>query len=100
MALCHVEAKSQDTNENVMGRSHANPMLDTRTYHVQCAGGKVTQLTTVIEESMYAQCKSDGNEYLLQYVLANYQNDNKAISLSDQQITVQGRPVTPKATAG
>ena len=47
---------------------------------------------------MYAQCHSDGNEYLLLDELVDSWKDNKAISLSDQQITLQGRPVTHKST--
>ena len=70
-------------------------------YQVEFAGGKVTELTTnVIAESMYAQYNSEGNEYLLVDVLVDYQKDNKATSLSHQQITVWGRPVTHKTTAG
>ena len=70
-------------------------------YQVKFAGGKVTELTAnVIAESMYAQCNADGNEYLLLDVLVDYQKDDKAISLSDQQITVQGKPVTCMTTAG
>ena len=63
-----------------------------RTYQVEFPEGKVIELTTnVIAESMYAQCNSDGNEYLLLDVLVDYQKQNKAISLSDQQTTVGGR---------
>ena len=62
MARGHVAARSQDANGNMMGRSHTNPILDARTYQVEFAGGKVTELTAnVIAESMYAQCDSDGN---------------------------------------
>ena len=42
MARGHVVARSQDANANVMGRSHTNPILDTRTYQVEFTGGKVT----------------------------------------------------------
>ena len=76
-----------------MGRSHSNPILDTRMYQVEFAGGEVTETTAnVIVESMYTQCNSEGNEYLLIDVLVDYQKDNKAISLSDQQTTVWGKP--------
>ena len=85
MARGHVVARSRDANGNVMGRSHTNPILDTRTYQVEFTGGEVTELTTnVIAESMYAQCDSNGNEYLLLDALVDYLKDNKAISLSDQ----------------
>ena len=94
-------AGSQDANGNVMGRSHTNPILDTRTYQVEIAGGEVTELTTnMIAESMCSQCDSGGNKYLLLYVLVDYLKDNKAIFLSEQQIMVQNRPITHKTTAG
>ena len=92
MATGHVVVRSQDTNVNVMGSSHTNPILNTKRYQVEFEGGEVTELTTnVLAESMYSQCNAEGNESLLLDVLVDYQKDNKAISLSDQQTTVQGR---------
>ena len=77
------------------------PTLNTRMYQVQFAGGKVIELTAnVIAESMYTQCVEDRNEYLLFDVLIDYHKDNKAIFLSDQHTTVQGRPVMCMTTAG
>ena len=74
LARGHVVARSQDANGNFMGRSHKNPILDVRMYGVEFTGGKVTELTTnIIAESMYAQCNSDGNEYLLLDALVDYQ---------------------------
>ena len=73
MARGHAVARSQDTNGNVMGRSHTNPILDMRTYQVEFAGGEVTALTAnVIAESMYSQCNAERNEYLLLDVLVDY----------------------------
>ena len=73
MAKDHVVARSRDANGNVMGRFHTNPILDTRTYQVEFAGGEVAELTTkVIAESVYAQCSSDGDEYLLLNALVVY----------------------------
>ena len=70
-------------------------------YQDEFAGGKVTELTTnIIAESMYAQCDIDGNEYLLLDALVDDCKHNKDISLIDWQITVQGRSVTCKTTAG
>ena len=72
-----------------------NPILDTRLYQVELAGGKLTELmTNVILELMYTQCNVDRNEYLLLDALVDYQKDNKVISLTDQQITVWDRAVT------
>ena len=44
-----------------MDRAHTSPILDIRTYQVEFAGGKVTELTAnTIAESMYTQCDADG----------------------------------------
>ena len=100
MARGHVVACSHDANGNIMGSTHMNRFLNTRKYQVEFVGGKVTELTVnLIAESMYAQCDQDRNEYLLLYLLVNYCKDNKAISLTEQQTSIWGRPVTQKTTA-
>ena len=53
MARGHVVARRQDANGNVMGRSHTIPILDTITYQVEFAGGKVTEFTAT---SLQNQC--------------------------------------------
>ena len=91
----HVVMWSCNFNGNVIGRVHVNPIMDTRMYQVEFTGGKVTELTTnIIAASAYTQCNTDGNEYLLLDMQVDYWKDNKAISLTDQQITVQRRPLT------
>ena len=73
MARGHVVARSRDAKGNVMGRSNTNPILDTRMYQVEFTGGEVTEFTAnIIAESMYVQCNSDGNEYLLLDVIVDY----------------------------
>ena len=73
IARGHVVVRSRDANGNVIGRSHSNPILDTRMYQVEFAGGEVTELTVnVIAESMHAQCDSEGNEYFLLDALVDY----------------------------
>ena len=96
----HVVAWSHDASWNVMGKAHTNPILDARMYQVEFARDKVTELTAnIIAESMYAQCDAAGNGYLLLDALVDYHEDNKVISLSDKQTSIQGRPVTHKTTA-
>ena len=63
-------------------------------YQVEFTGGKITELTAnILAESMYAQCDADGNEYLLLDALVDYQKDNKAISITEQQTSIWDRPV-------
>ena len=50
MARSHVVAWSHDANGNVMGRSHANLLLDTSLYQVEFTRGKITEsITNIIE---------------------------------------------------
>ena len=97
----HVVALSCDANGKVMGWAHSNPILDTRMYQVEFLGSEVMELTAnVIAELIYAHCDADGDEYLPLDLLINYQNDNKAISITDQQTSIWGKPVTHKTNAG
>ena len=54
MARSHVVTSRHNASGNIMGRAHMNPILDTRMYHVEFAGGKATELMdNVIAESMF-----------------------------------------------
>ena len=95
MAKCHVVALSHDANGNIIGMVHMNPILDTRMYLDEFSGGKATELTAnVIAETMYVKCDADRNEYLLLDSLVDYNKDNKAIFLTQQETCLWGRPVT------
>ena len=43
MAIGHIVAHSHDASGNIMGRTQANPVLDTKIYQVQFTGGEVTE---------------------------------------------------------
>ena len=78
-----------------------NPIHDTRMYQVEFTKCKITELiANIIAESMGAQCDVDGNEYLLLDLLGDNDNDNKALSLTEQSTSTWGGPVTHKTTAG
>ena len=53
----------QDSDGNPVGRSHTNPVLDTRSYIVEFDDNDQTELiANLIAELMYAQCDPDGNQ--------------------------------------
>ena len=64
---------------NVIGRSNANPILDTREYEVKFEDGDVTELTAnSISELMYAMCDENGNHILIFDAIVDHRkNDNK-----------------------
>ena len=53
MARGHVVAQSHDANGNIMGRAHANPILDNRVYQVESAGVK---FQNKLPMSLLSQC--------------------------------------------
>ena len=100
MTKGNVVALSHDASVNVMGRADTNPILDTRMNQVKFAGNKVSELATnIIAELPYAQYDADGNEYLFPDLCVDYHKHNKMISITEQQISKRGRPVTHKTTA-
>ena len=46
--------------------AHSNLILDMRTYEVEFPDGQTTEYSAnIIAENMYAQCDTEGNQYLL-----------------------------------
>ena len=100
LARYHVVTWSCDANRNIIGMAHINPVLDNRMYQVKFAAGDVSERTkNIIAFSIHAQCNANVNEYLILDAPVDYCKDNKAISLKEQQTSIQGRPVTCKTTA-
>ena len=61
-------------------------------YTVQFEDTEVTELTgNAIAESMYAQCESDRNQYVLLNDIIDFRKTNPALSIKDQKIVVEGR---------
>ena len=82
-----VISRKCDTDGNPMGRSHANPILDTRIYNVEFDDGDVTELTTnLITESMYSQCDPNRNQYLLLDQLIDHRSTDRVVALPDQVV--------------
>jgi len=54
----------------------------------------------VISERMYAQCDENGNDLFSLDSFVDYQKSERAMSLQDQQITVNGRSCMKHSTAG
>jgi hypothetical protein len=85
-----------------MGRSNPNPILDTRVYEVVFDDGDVTSLTAnMIAQAMYAQCDSDGYQYMLLDQLVDHRKTDNAISVTDQLVRrSNGRTYRRRTTAG
>ena len=67
--------------------AHFNPILDTMTYAVEFPDGQTTEyFANIIAENMYAQCDTEGNQYLLLKEIVDWNKDNSATSSADMYV--------------
>ena len=91
MTRCLVVCKNHDASSNAFGRSNQKPILETHLYEVEFPGEEITELAAnIIEESMYAQCNVDGNEYLLLQAVVDQRNNGSALSIEDLKVVFRG----------
>ena len=75
LARGRVTERKRDHKGNFIGRSNANPILDTREYKVKFEYGDVTKLNAnAIAESMYAMCNKNGDHILLFDSIVDHKN--------------------------
>ena len=93
--------RKRDSDGNLRGKSHANPILDTRIYEVEFPDGEVNEYSAnVIAENMWSQCDDEGNQFLLLDSIVDFRKDGHAVEDADQYVVVKGRRVPRKTTKG
>ena len=71
-------------DEDLHGKAHVNPILDTRTYKVEFTDGSMAEYSAnVIAENMWAQCDLEGNQHLLMDSIVGYRMNAQAVSITD-----------------
>ena len=84
MMNAKVRGWKRQSDGTLLGMPHSNPILDTRTYDVEFADGQTTELAAnVIDENMFAQCDSEGNQYLLLAGIVDHRKDSSAVEKND-----------------
>jgi hypothetical protein len=59
-----------------MGLAHRNPALHTHVYEVCFPDGRTEELAVnIIAEALYAQCDTDGNQYVVLDTIVDYCKD-------------------------
>ena len=87
--------RKRDHKGNVIVRSNANPILDTRAYEVKFEDGDVTKLTAnAIAESMYAMCNKNGDHILLFDAIFDHKKNEKAMTRTEQKVCLLQREAT------
>ena len=86
LARGRVTERKCDHEGNVIGRSNANPILDTREYGMKFEDGDVTKLTAnAISESMYSKCDKKGDHILLFDAIVYHKKNDKAMTRKEQK---------------
>jgi hypothetical protein len=91
-----------DRDSTPVGRATDNPILDIKSYIGDFDDGDQTKLTAnMIAESLYLQCDSNGNQYVLLEEIVNHQHFPAAVKLSDQKIVrANGNTYLKRSTVG
>ena len=102
LARGRVTERKRDHEGNVIGRSNANPILDTQEYEVKFEDEDVTELTAnAIAESMYAMCNKNGNHILLFDAIVDHKKNNKAMTRTEQNfVDSRGKQQYKRSTKG
>ncbi len=81
--------RKRDNDGNAVGRTHSNPILDTRVFEVQFSDGHVGEYATnIIAENIYATIDDDEYETLLLHNIIDHRvNHMIALPESDMWIT-------------
>ena len=101
MAMGRVTKRACDSDGNLLGTAHENPILDTRQYIVQFNDGDEAELAAnVIPTNMYAQCYPEGNQYVLLHPLIDFRRSTAALCYDDQKVTDNGGTHYLHSTSG
>ncbi len=97
-----VIGRKRDANDNPIGVSNSNPILDTRVYEVEFGDGHVEEFAAnVIAESIYSQVDDEGNEFLILKEISDHKKDATAVHIDDRYTTdSNGRQHDRRTTVG
>jgi hypothetical protein len=83
-----VIARKKDRNGNVVGKSHPNPVLDTRVMEVQFPDGNVQEFAAnVIAEHLYSQVDDEGRRFLIVDEIIDHKMDGSAVTPDNMYYT-------------
>ena len=84
-----VVKRKRNENNELIGKAHENPMLDTRIYEIDFGDGTYHEYTTnLIMENLYSQVDDDGNQYGILKGITNAKSDETAVLKANAWITM------------
>ena len=101
LAWGEVVRRNINVDGNPIFWENKNTSLDHHQYEVEFTDDGVIELTAnVIDDRMCAHCDKDINDMLLLDYFLDYRKTERALSLQDQKLTVNGKPCIKCLTGG
>jgi hypothetical protein len=102
-----VIGRKRGPDGKLIGRSNANPLLDTATYNVEFPDGRIAAYAAnILADHIYSTVDEAGHRQLVLSDILDHKSDHTAVPLGDQFVTdgsgvlYQGRPQQKKTTRG
>jgi hypothetical protein len=101
MTTGRVSSRKREHDGSLVGQGNDNPILDTRSYMVSFEDGSEAEYSAnVLAENMFAQCDSDGNQFLLMEAVTDHRKTKDAVELGNDTFKWRGREHLKRTTKG
>lgn len=101
MSYGTVKKRKRDSDGYLIGRSNANPLLDTALYEVEFDSGEVEAYhANQIAEAIYAEVDGEGKKHFVLQEIIDYQKDSSAVPASEATVIVNNRKYPKRTTKG
>jgi len=96
-----VKRRKRDSDGNLIGKSHENPVLDTSLYEVEFDSGEVEAYTAnIIAEHIYAQVDDSGHTTFAVSEIVDHRCDESALRASNAPDAAKNGKFRPRTTRG
>jgi hypothetical protein len=96
-----VMRRKRELDGTLKGRTNENPMLDSRTYEIEFPDGYSGEYTANgIAENVYAQCDTEGNQFIIMDCIVDHKKDGHALERADMYIKQGRNKQVRKSTKG
>jgi hypothetical protein len=95
-------AEKENDDGTYVGRSHRNPILDSRVFTIRFADGEEKDIAfNILAEHLYSQVDSEGNQHRIFKEIFNHRRNKNALDKADSyRIALNGKQIPKKSVAG
>lgn len=94
--------RARDNDGKPIGKTHSNPLLDTRAYDCEMHDGTVYRYSAnVIAENIFSQCDNEGRRQAVMSEITDHRKDNTALDITNgYTMTKRGKRIPKTTTRG